>query len=297
MEFRLEMKILVTGSSGLIGTQLIKDLVEKKFDVYSSYHKIKPEFGKPIKMDISNEEEIINTLKKIKPNVIVHLAALTDVDKCENHKKLALSINARATKILSRESKNQEIFFIYLSTDYVFDGKFSYKKENDIPNPLNFYGKSKLLGEISIQDFNPKYLIIRISTPFGNHKLKKTFPIWVKENLELQKEISILNDQYTTPIFVPELTKMIIELMEKQITGIIHLAGTQRISRYDFALIIADQLKLDKKLLKVINLNEINFIAKRPNDSSLDISLAKKILNSKTSELKNNLKILFSNKL
>ncbi len=286
MDYEIKMtKILVTGSAGLIGRQIVKDLTNNDVEVYSCYNKTEPEFGIPIHLDLTKKDEIIQILKKIKPNVIIHLGAITDVELCESQKKMATIVNTKATEILALESEKYGAFFVYLSTDYVFDGKKGLKNENDIPNPINFYGKSKLQGEIVLNKISSQYIIIRTSTPFGIHPRKKSFPIWIKENLELKNKIPVLIDQYTSPSYVPNLSKMILEIISKKITGIIHLAEDTRISRFEFAKIIANKLDLNENLLKSSKMNEMNWIAKRPMDSSLDVSKAKKILDNKPKKI------------
>lgn len=287
-------KILVTGSAGLVGRQVVKDLLGMNFDVYSCYNVEKPEVGILTHLDLSKKDKITDILQTINPNVIIHLAAMTDVDLCETQRDLAILINTKSTEILARESAKQHVFFVYISTDYVFEGKGGMKNENDIPNPLNFYGKSKLDGEIALKDLASSYAIIRTSTPFGLHPKKKSFPLWIKENLESKKEIPVLIDQYTSPTFVPNLSKMLIEVATKEITGIIHLAGATRISRFEFAEIIADKLNLDKTLLKPKKIDQMNWTAQRPQDSSLDVSKANEILDNKPQEIEYSLELFIN---
>ena len=146
------MKFLVTGSAGLLGSQVVKDLTEQKHEVYSCYNNSKPEHGIPIQLDLTNTENIRDTINKIKPNNIIHLAAMTSVDQCETQQELATKINTTSTEILARQAAKQNAFFLYVSTDYVFDGITGMKKENDTPNPLGFYGKSKLAGELTLNN-------------------------------------------------------------------------------------------------------------------------------------------------
>jgi len=282
-------KILVTGSSGLIGRQITKDLVEKNFDVYSCYNLEKPEFGIITHLDLSKNEKIIEVVHTIKPDMIIHLAAITDVVLCEKQKELANLINTKSTEILAQESKKQNSFFVYISTDYVFDGIGGMKNEEDKPNTLNFYGKSKLEGEIILNNLSLPHAIVRTSTPFGIHPKKKSFPLWVKENLESQKQIPVLVNQYTSPTYVPNLSEMIIEVATKEISGLIHLAGATRISRYEFAKIIANKLNLNEDLLKSSKMDEMKWIAQRPLDSSLDVSKANEILDNKPQQIERSL--------
>ncbi len=287
-------KILVTGSTGLIGRQVVKDLVEKNHNVYACYNKSKPEFGIPVQLDVSKENKVIEVFNILRPDVIIHLAALTNVEECEIQKEQAVLTNTNSTKFLLKESAKHKIFFVYVSTDYVFDGKESLRNENDIPNPVNFYGKSKLDGEIALKNSGTQYAIIRTSTPFGLHPTKKSFPLWIKENLELKKEIQVLTDQFTSPTFVPNLSKMIIEVALKQITGIIHLADDIRISRYEFAVMIAEKLNLDKTLLKSTKIEYMKWNAIRPKDSSLDVSKAKNILDNKPQKIERGLEVFIN---
>ena len=275
------MKFIVTGSAGLVGNQVVRDLTKSTDQIYSCYHNSKPEFGIPVPMDLTNSENITKVIENTKPDVIIHLAAITNVDLCETEKELALKINAKATEIISKQAAKQQAFFIYVSTDYVFDGESGMKKETDIPNPIDYYGKSKLEGEKAVRDLASIWCVARTSTAFGIHPKKKSFPLWVAENLQAKKEISIVTDQYTSPTYIPNLSRMIIEIATRQIVGVIHLAGTTRISRYEMAKLVADKLSLNKTLLKSASINDMNWAAKRPRDSSLDVSKAISILKEK----------------
>jgi dTDP-4-dehydrorhamnose reductase len=288
------MKFIITGSAGLVASQVTKDLTNQNHIVYSCYNNSKPDSGIPKKLDLLEPINIKKIIDETAPDVIIHLAAMTNVDLCESQKDLATKINANATETLAREAAKKNIFFIYVSTDYVFDGKKGMKKEDDIPNPLGEYGKSKLAGEIALNNLASSWCIARTSTPFGVHKIKKSFPLWVKENLESKKEIPVLTDQFTSPTYVPNLSKMLIEIATRQITGIIHVAGATRISRFQLAEMIADKLNLDKTLLKPTKLEEMNWKAPRPKDSSLDVSLANEILYEKPQTIQKGLELFLS---
>jgi len=279
------MKFLVTGSAGLVGTQVVKDLIKQNHTVYSCYHDEKLEHGTSVLLDLTDQDKIIQTIQEIKPDRIIHLAAMTNVDLCEAEKELAIKINVKATETISKQAAKQQAFFVYVSTDYIFDGIKGMKKEDDTPNPLGFYGKSKLEGELTLNKLASSWCIARTSTPFGIHHKKKSFPLWIKESLEAKKEILVLVDQFTSPTYVSNLSKMLIEVATRQITGVIHLAGATRISRYNLAELVADKLSLDKKLLIPTKIDKMNWKAQRPKDSSLDVSLATEILNEKPQEI------------
>ena len=288
------MKFLVTGSAGLVGSQIVKDLVQQNHHVYSCYHDEKPTNGIPLHLDLTDHNKIIQTLQETKPDRIIHLAAMTNVDLCEINKELATILNVKATEIIARQAAKQQIFFVYVSTDYIFDGIQGMRKENDATNPLGFYGKSKLEGETVLNKIASRWCITRTSTPFGLHPKKKSFPLWIKENLELKKEIPVLVDQFTSPTYTPNLSKMLLEITTRKITGVINLAGATRISRYELAKLICDKLSLDKTLLKPTKINEMNWKAQRPMDSSLDVSFATKILNEKPQTIQQSIELFLS---
>lgn len=283
------MKYLVTGSAGLIGSQLVSNLEQSGQTVYSCYNDTKPSHGIPVKLNLLNIQEISTTLQQFQPDVIIHLAALTDVEKCELEPKLAYSINTKATEEIVKEADRIGCFLIYLSTDYVFDGKKGMYIENDSTNPINQYGKTKLNGEKAVEKCKSPWTIIRTSTPFGSHSTKKTFPIWVIENFQKNKTLSVLEDQFTSPTYVSNLTEMILDIISHNLVGFFHLSGSTRISRYEFAKMIAEKLNLDTSLLKPVKINEMSWKARRPLDSSLDVSKANLILNKKPLSIEDSL--------
>ena len=286
----VKLKFLVTGSAGLVGQQVVKDL-SKSNQVFSCYNESKPEYGDSVKMDLKNYEMISSVLTEIKPDVVIHLGAMTGVDLCEKEKTSASEINTKATEIIAKECSKLNSFLVYVSTDYVFDGNFGMYKEDDVANPLGFYGKSKLEGEKAVQNFSTNWCIARTSTPFGLHPTKKSFPMWVIENLQKQKQIDVLIDQFTSPTYIPNLSRMLIEISERRITGIIHVAGASKISRYQMASMISDKLNLDGTLLKQISMNKMKWVAQRPKDSSLDVSRASSILNEKPQKIDQSLNL------
>jgi len=286
----VKLKFLVTGSAGLVGQQVVKYL-SKSNQVFSCYNESKPEYGDSVKMDLKNYEMVSSILTEIKPDVVIHLGAMTGVDLCEKEKTSASEINTKATEIIAKECSKLNSFLVYVSTDYVFDGNFGMYKEDDVANPLGFYGKSKLEGEKAVQNFSTNWCIARTSTPFGLHPTKKSFPMWVIENLQKQKQIDVLIDQFTSPTYIPNLSRMLIEISERRITGIIHAAGASKISRYQMASMVSDKLNLDGTLLKQISMNKMKWVAQRPKDSSLDVSRASSILNEKPQKIDQSLNL------
>jgi dTDP-4-dehydrorhamnose reductase len=283
------MKYLVTGSAGLIGNQLVHDLEKSGEIVYSCYNNMKPVYGIPTKLNLLNLEDIHKIFKKFQPDVVIHSAALTDVEKCEVDPQLANSLNVKATEVIAKEVEKISSYLMYISTDYIFDGKTGLYEETDSTNPLNNYGKTKLLGEKFIENETSKWSIIRTSTPFGVHPFKKTFPVWVYENLKINKKINILEDQFTSPTYVPNLSKMILEITSRSLEGFFHLSGSTKISRFEFAKMIATKLNLDLSLLNPVKIDNMAWKANRPIDSSLDVSKINAILKTKPYTIKQSL--------
>ncbi len=284
----VKLKFLVTGSAGLVGRQVVKDLSETH-EVFSCYNKSKPEHENVVKMDLLNHEMISNIMSEKKPDIVIHLAAMTAVDLCETDQDSAFKINSQATEILAKECSKINSFIVYVSTDYVFDGNVGMYNENNVTNPLGFYAKSKLIGEKSIQKFSSDWCIARTSSIFGLHPTKKSFPTWVIENLQKQKQIDVLSDQFTSPTYVPNLSKMLIEISERHLDGMFHVAGATKISRYEMARMVSDKLNLDEKLLRDVSMNELKLEAPRPKDSSLNISKADTVLNEKPQKINQSL--------
>lgn len=275
------MRLLITGATGLIGRDLSSIIIALGHEVYVAQHKTIPEFGTRIKLDIMDEESIQRCFERVKPEVTIHLAALTDVDQCEKDRELALQMNSRSAESIAKASRKNGSHLIHVSTDYVFDGGKGMYNEKDIPNPISWYGESKLRGERAVEQYASSWCIARTSTPYGLHPAKKSFPLLVFEKLSSGIEMQVLEDQYTSPTYVTNLCQMLMEVAERRLQGIIHLSGSSRLSRFDMAKLVVNKLHLNEKLIKPIKMENIKWLAKRPRDSSLDVSKATSILSNK----------------
>ena len=270
------LKLLITGAGGLLGSRVAELAVERGFDVYSTYLSHVPPAGQAIKLNVSDRGQVLKVVSNIHPDVIVHCAALTNVDLCEEDKDLALRVNVDGTRNIAEAAKLVNAFLIYISTDYVFDGEKGLYKEDDAPNPINFYGYSKLLGEEIVKDMDIEFSILRASVLYGSRPAggKTNFALWILSNLSSNREIKVLIDQYTSPTFNTNLAEVILECCERRLTGLYHAAGSSRVSRYEFAVELAKTFGLDVSLIKKIKMSDIAWKARRPRDSSLDVSKA-----------------------
>lgn len=288
------MKILVTGAGGLLGSRLTELAVSKGYDVYATYLNHLPPSGHVVKMDITDRHQVFKIVEKTRPDILVHCAALTNVDVCEVKRELALKVNARGTQFIAKAAKNIGSYLVYISTDYVFDGEKGRYREEDKPNPVNFYGYSKLLGERAVTEIGGDHLIVRASVIYGSRPAggKKNFALWLIENLKAGHEVKVLTDQYVSPTFNTNLAAMILDAIEKGVTGVLHMAGATRASRFKFAVKLAKEFGFDGSLIKRATMNEMRWVAKRPRDTSLDVSKAKNMLEVKPMKLSDTLKAL-----
>jgi len=270
------VKLLVTGASGLLGSKLCELATRKNYEVYSAYSQHKPLYGAPIQFDVSDKDAVEKIFKKVNPETVVHAAALTNVDKCESEKELAWKINVEGTENIAESCEKHRAFLLYISTDYVFDGEKGMYKENDKPAPTNYYGLTKLKGEESVENLADQHCIARSSVIFGSIPAtgKINFALWLLDKLERKEGVTIVTDQWNSPTLNTNLANMILEVLERKLTGIFHLAGATRLSRYEFARLLAEIFSLDTNLISPASSKEIPWTAKRPRDSSLNVDRA-----------------------
>ncbi len=278
------MKILVTGASGLLGKKLIDILEKNDYKTYGTYNKTKKDNF--YQLDVTDKEEVNSSIKKLKPDIIIHSAAYTDVDGCEKNKKLAFKVNVEGTKNIANACTNNNCKMVYISTDYVFDGKKGFYKEKDSTNPIGYYGLTKLKGEGVVTDICNDYLICRTSVLYGLGK--NNFVKWLINSLKDNKEVNIVVDQYVNPTYNLDLSEQILALIKNNKKGIFHTAGADRINRYDFSKILAKVFDFDEDLIKSCEMKDMNWIAPRAKDTSFDVSKIsniKKPMNVKNSLL------------
>jgi dTDP-4-dehydrorhamnose reductase len=296
-----KMKILVTGANGLLGQTLVKQLLEKEYEVVATGRGADrlavtpsaPTYYKSI--DITDGPAIEQFILEHKPDVIVHAAAMTQVDQCELHKQECYNINVTATRFIIDAAKAIGARFIFISTDFIFDGNDGPYKEDAEPAPLNYYGSTKMVAEKAVMESGLDYAIARTILVYGVVPATGRTNIigFVRQNLEANQPIKMVTDQVRTPTFVDDLAHGIILIIEKNGRGIYHLSGEQSMTPYDIAIETARYFGLNEALIAKSTSEDIKQPAVRPPKTGFDISKAKKELGYKPSSFREGLEELF----
>ncbi|MFX1375565.1 MAG: SDR family oxidoreductase [Promethearchaeota archaeon] len=280
-------KILVIGANGFLGSnflQLRKNRAVGELEFQFIAADIKnsniPNDIAYFQMDIVNPQDTLKKIEKISPDVILLTAAMTNVDQNEVEKELATAINTRGPKNILRACKKIGSKLIFLSTDSVFDGisKEGNYNENDIPNPLSHYARTKYEAEQAIINSEIDYTICRTAVLYGWNQEKLNFITWIISKLQKKEPIHIVTDQINSPTFVKNLADILLKMIIKNAKGLYHAAGDCSLNRYEMALKCADVFDLDKGLISQIKHFEQKAI--RPKNIGLDISKLKRFIGS-----------------
>lgn len=267
-----------------MGSKIAEMAVAEGAHVVSGYAHNRPECGECVLFDLLHPVGISNLVNEMRPDVIVHSAALTDVDRCEREKELAYKMNVEGTRVLAEAAENASSFLVYISTDYVFDGLRGMYREDETTNPVNYYGYSKLLGEQFCRGCIARTCVIYGSRPASG---KVNFALWLINSLRSGKEVHVVTDQFITPTLNTNLARMVLEAANRRLRGVFHLAGATRISRYDYAMELARVFDLDSSLIVPSRMADLKWDAKRPIDSSLDTSKATQMLAERPLNIQN----------
>jgi dTDP-4-dehydrorhamnose reductase len=266
--------VFITGSNGLLGqavTTLLTRETNYELVLSSVEDKSSIEYGhKYEKMDITNKDDVKKIIAYYEPQVIINCAAYTEVDKCETERELCWKINVDGVKNLIIASKRTNSKIIHYSTDYVFDGKSGPYDEEATPDPISFYGRSKLASENALTSSGIDHAIIRTMVLYGiGNNVKKNFALWLVETLKKNMPVTIVTDQIGNTTIVDDLAYGTYKIVEKDKSGIFNIAGKDILSRYDFALKLCEVFGFNKKLVSPILTSELSQPAPRPLNSGL----------------------------
>jgi dTDP-4-dehydrorhamnose reductase len=276
------MKILITGANGFLGHYLCGQLLEKGYPVLATGKgKCRlPYLGQPlfhyVEMDFTDTAAVIKVMDTNRPDCLVHAGAISKPDECELNKAYAEKVNIEGTRNLLEAAGKQHTPFIFISTDFIFDGKEGMYQEEDTGDPVNYYGLTKLKAEALVKQYSYEWSIVRTVLVYGKPLTGRSNILTVvKEKLEKGEEYNVVDDQVRTPTFVEDLAAGIVAIIERKATGIFHLSGKDVLTPYQMACKAADHLNLDKALLKKVTAAELSQAARRPLKTGFIINKAR----------------------
>jgi dTDP-4-dehydrorhamnose reductase len=296
------MKIMLTGSNGMVGQWLCARLAETGHTLIATGKR--ESINNPTylndnfrykSMDITHPSAVHQLVTSQEPDLIIHSAAITQVDDCELNRELAYSVNVDGTALLLAAAKQVGSSFCYLSTDFVFSGQNGPYKEDAPRNPVNFYGETKRMAEDLVQESGLKWSIARTILLYGKTLQinRSNFIYWVKDNLVANKPIKVVDDQVRTPTYLPDLVDGITTIAEKKATGIFHLSGKDTLTPYKMALVVAEHLNLNSSLITPVTASSFTQVGTRPLRTGFIIEKAKKELGYAPKGFKETLDFLF----
>lgn len=272
-------KLFITGGSGLLGSNIVK-MAKPEFEIYATYYQNRVE-AKGVtyfQIDISSAEELAK-IEEIKPDYIIHCAALTDIDYCQRYADHAYRHNVIASINIAETAKRLKSRLLHISTDSLFDGKRGNYTEEDIPNPINIYARTKLEAEINVLSIYPDACVIRTNIYGWNMRNKFSLTEWMINTLRKGDNLPGLKDVYFTPILVNDLIGILFKIQESRYKGVLNVAGSQACNKLDFAYMIANIFDLDKSLIFASELERIKLFARRPKHTTLCIAKCSKLFN------------------
>ena len=281
--YTCKMNLIITGANGFLGQHLTAFFAGKGFTVMgvSRGQRRIPEKINIIyqESELTSVSNLRNLFENFQPAVIIHTAAMSKPDECDALKEQCLLNNVKATGHLVQLAKELQAHFIQISTDFIF-GENGPHAEEAIPNPLNFYGQSKLMAEELVMDSGLPFTIIRPVFIYGKlwEGMRPSFLHWVKQNLEQGKKIKVVTDQVRTPTYVEDICRGIETVAQKKITGKYHLAGKDSLSPYQMALTVAEVLRLNQSLIEPVTADTFPETVIRAKKSGLLIHKAQKEL-------------------
>ena len=271
-------KIVITGSNGLLGQTLV-NLLMKEPENYSVFGLSKGDNRMNrndflyYDIDITNHAQLEECISYIQPSFIINTAAMTNVDTCEIKPIECNNLNIEAVKHLTQICAKLNIHFIQISTDFIFDGSKGFYKETDLPNPLSIYGHSKLKAENIVKNSGVNFSILRTILVYGKvaNLKRNNIVLWVKDMLENNKEITIVDDQFRMPTYVEDLAMVCKLSIDKNTKGIYHVSSNELLSVFEIANQIATVFGLNKKLIKPISSETLNQKAIRPPNTGFNL--------------------------
>ncbi len=293
---KIKKRILIIGSNGMLGQRLTEFYGRKNdYEIFLTSAEKESYFEDfdYKQLDIRNKSDVKSVIMDFFPDTIINVAAYTNVDGCETNKELAWKINVEGVKNIALYSQGIDAHTIHISSDYVFDGNNGPYTEDERPNPINYYGRTKLASENVLKSSGTRYTIIRTNVLFGPAKFgRPDFVKWVVNSLREKKQIRIVTDQFGNPTYLDDLVNGISSIEESETEGLFHIGGKDFLTRYEFTEEIAEFFELDKSLITPIKTAELNQLAPRPLRSGLITDKAERLLGYKPRSIETALKLM-----
>jgi dTDP-4-dehydrorhamnose reductase len=293
----MQKKILITGSNGLLGQKLIEALKNQHEVLATSIGDciISDTTGFLYQsLDITDKNSISYTFENFNPDVVINTAAMTDVDGCEDKKELCDKLNIAAVAYLRDECEKYSSHFIHISTDFIFDGEDGPYSETDEPNPLSYYGLSKLKSEQLLYDSTINWTILRTIILYGaaENLQRNNIVLWGRKALKEGKSLNIIDDQFRSPTLAEDLAKACVLAIEKQATGIFNVSGKDFMSIFEMIERMADFYNCDKSNINRISSETLNQKAKRPPKTGFILTKSNEELGYEPHSFEEGLKLL-----
>lgn len=269
--------VIVTGGTGMLGTAVVRAFKVGHSVVSVASRSKSRDASKSVVCDLTDEKAATGLVAEYRPDVIVHCAAMTNVDECERDPSRAYEVNVRATEYLAKAQSGRGLF-VYVSTDAVYDGGRGMHAEEDRPGPINVYARTKLDGERAVEASLGRFVIVRLNVIGHRPVHGGSLAEWVADNLSEGKAINMFTDVIISPLDTASHAELILKLVCSGYHGIMNLGCRKGISKYELGVGIAKNLSLDHRLIYPKSVDEMAFAAKRPKDMSLDIRRAEAAL-------------------
>jgi dTDP-4-dehydrorhamnose reductase len=276
-------RVLVTGANGLLGQALVRRLgQDREYDVLATARDDTPRFEAGscgyAPLDVTQPDEIARIFEDFTPNVVVNCAAMSDVAACDENRSEAWATNARAVKTLAKHCHTTGARLVQVSTDFVFNGKRGPYDEGARPDPINYYGRTKLAGENAVREAGrANWAIVRTVLLYGTGRdlSRSNIVLWVADQLSAGEPLHIVEDQYRTPTHVDDLAAGIERLLHHEQTGIYHVSGADFVSIYDLACSVAEAFGRDASLIEPVSSDFFEDDVERPLRTGFIIDKAK----------------------
>ena len=245
------MRVFITGGSGLLALNWAKARSDTDEIILGLHQRqIKPDGVETITVKIEDDDEFSDAIGRIAPDVIIHTAAITDVDHCERDPDQAMHVNRDLASKVARASYHHGCRLIHISTDHLFQGNKAMLDETATCQPVNVYGQSKWQAELAVTDQHPGALILRVNFFGWGPPWRPSFSDWILSNIKAENPITLYQDVFFTPLYIGDLVKAVHVLLDKELSGIYHVTSGERISKFDFGMKLVRDFGLDANLIR-----------------------------------------------